>query len=121
MKVLCAEDHEDTRWLMVAVLEEVGLEVRTAATTGEALRLACTERFDLFLLDKIMPNGDSLDLCRKLRKMFPKVPIIFYSAAAGTKDKEAAMAAGATCYLVKPNDTRRLPKVVMHYLNRQPC
>jgi DNA-binding response OmpR family regulator len=101
-RILCTDDDADTRELIVLVLTETGFDVKCADTADEAIDLAKSESFDLYLVDNWMPGLTGPELTRKLREFDPKTPILFYSAAAFESDKEAARLAGAQGYLVKP-------------------
>lgn len=101
-RVLYLEDDEDAREMVTFMLGQSDIEVAPAITAEEAWRLAKAQRFDLYLLDGMLPCGDSLDLCRDLRDYDPFTPILFYSAMAFDTDIKNGMAAGANGYLVKP-------------------
>lgn len=101
-RVLYADDNEDS-CLMVSILLEIsGIEVIAAISVAEAWRLAQIEHFDLYLLDVRFPEGNGLELCRKLREHDLHTPIIFYSGNAYETDKQKGLAAGANAYLTKP-------------------
>jgi len=101
-RILCTEDDPDTRELVVLVLTAAGFYVKCADTAAEAIALAKSESFDLYLVDNWMPGLTGPELTRKLREFDLKTPILFYSAAAFESDKEDARLAGAQGYLVKP-------------------
>jgi DNA-binding response OmpR family regulator len=101
-RVLCTEDDADTRELIVLVLTGTGFDVKCADTAVEAIAMAKSESFDLYLVDNWMPGLTGPELSRKLREFDLKTPILFYSAAAFESDKEEARLAGAQGYLVKP-------------------
>ena len=101
-RILCAEDHADTRELITCVLTTQGFEVTCSDSPGEAIELAKRQRFDLYLVDNLMPDLSGTDLTKKLREFDGETPILFYSAAAYETDKQAAHLAGAQGYLVKP-------------------
>ena len=101
-RILCTEDDADTRELIVLVLTKSGFDVKCADTAVEAIALAKSESFDLYLVDNWMPGLTGPELTQKLREFDLKTPILFYSAAAFESDKEAARLAGAQGYLVKP-------------------
>jgi len=101
-RILCTEDDEDTRDLLVISLKLAGYEAICTDTAEKALALIKTEEFDLCLLDNWMPGLSGEDLCKMIREFNSKIPILFYSGAAYEADKERAMAAGAQGYLVKP-------------------
>lgn len=101
-RILCTEDDRDTRDLIKVVLAGEGYDVVTAESAQQALRLAQSESFDLYLIDNWMPGLSGDELTRKIREHDSETPILFYSGAAHESDKERARAAGAQGYLVKP-------------------
>jgi two-component system KDP operon response regulator KdpE len=101
-RVLYAEDNEDSRDMVRIMCEFSGIEIITAKTVAEAWRMAQSEHFDLYLLDSRFPDGDGLELCRRLREYAPLTPILVYSANAYKTDVQNALAAGANAYLTKP-------------------
>ncbi len=103
-RVLYVEDHDDTRVLMSILLRGAGLDVTEAASAQEALGLAAAGGFDLYLLDHTFPDASGVTLCKAIRGMHPRAPILFYSARALPQEREAALRAGAQDYLVKPRD-----------------
>lgn len=100
--VLFLEDDADTRELVKFSLERSGINVISAETVGEAWIAAVAYEIDLFLLDGLIPHGDSLKLCRDLRTFAPAKPIVFYSGLAYEADIKKGMEAGADGYIVKP-------------------
>lgn len=103
LRVLYAEDNEDASEMMSCLLGFSGIKTTSAKTINEAWLLAQSEKFDLFLLDSQFPDGDGLDLCRRLHELDPLMPILFYSGNAYETDKQKGLAAGANVYLVKPD------------------
>jgi len=101
-RILCTEDDEDTRDLLVVMLNLDGYEVICTDGAAKALDLLKTEKFDLCLLDNWLPGISGEDLCKKIREFDSQTPILFYSGAAYEEDKTRARAAGAQGYLVKP-------------------
>jgi len=100
--ILYVEDDADTRELVNYVMAMNNCKVIAAADWEDALRLARTRHFDLYLIDNWMSGGSGIELCRKLREFDSCTPILFYSGAAFESDKQQAFAAGAQGYLVKP-------------------
>jgi len=100
--ILYVEDDEDTRELVMYVLVNSHYTVVAATNGDEALMLARTNNFDLYVIDNWMSGTSGIDLCRKLRELDSWTPILFYSGAAFETDKQRAFAAGAQGYLVKP-------------------
>jgi len=100
--ILYVEDDEDTRDLVTYVLAQSHYKVTLAVNADDALMLARTRNFDLYVIDNWMSGGSGVDLCKRLREFDTWTPILFYSGAAFERDKQEAFAAGAQGYLVKP-------------------
>jgi DNA-binding response OmpR family regulator len=102
LQVLYVEDNEDARELVSFIFGLSDIDVILAKTAKEAWQLALKDRFDIYLLDGMLSDGPSLNLCRDLHKFAPNTPILFYSALAYPVDVQNGMDAGANGYLVKP-------------------
>ena len=102
-RVLCVDDHHDTSEMLQLLLSEENYQVHTAATMEEACRMAERMQYDLYVLDKRLPDGTGLELCEKLNTLSPGVPCIFYTGDAYEIHRREAMAAGAAAYVAKPN------------------
>ena len=102
-RVLCVDDHHDTSEMLQLLLAEENYEVHTAGTMEEACAMAARQSFDLYVLDKRLPDGTGLELCEKLNRITPSVPCIFYTGDAYEIHRREAMAAGAAAYVAKPN------------------
>ena len=102
-RVLCVDDHRDTSEMLQLLLSEEDYDVHTAATMEEACSLATVIRYDLYVLDKRLPDGTGLELCGKLAELTPGVPCIFYTGDAYEIHRREAIAAGAAAYVAKPN------------------
>ncbi len=101
--ILCVDDHEDTSEMLQQLLAQEDYEVVTAVTVEDALKLAKSEDFDLYVLDKRLPDGSGLELCKKLSAATPDVPCIFYTGDAYEVHRHEAIAAGADFYVAKPD------------------
>jgi CheY-like chemotaxis protein len=119
-RVLYVDDHDDSAEMFKLVLAEWEYEVHTARTVDEALQLAKTHQFDLYVLDKRLPDGSGTDLCRVLNQLTPGVPCIFYTGDAYQTHREEAMAAGADAYIPKP-DVEALIEAVNKFLSEREC
>jgi len=106
--ILYVEDDKDTRELVTYVLARSHYKVIPAENCDDALMIARSSQFDLYLIDNWMSGCSGIDLCKKLRKFNPRTPILFYSGAAYEGDKQQALTAGAQAYLVKPADNDEL-------------
>jgi DNA-binding response OmpR family regulator len=119
-RILCIDDHEDASEMMKLILSQEDYEVVTAVTIGEALELATASEFDLYVLDRHLPDGSGVDLCSKLTQLTPGVPCIFYSGDAYAIHRSEALAAGAHDYIAKP-DIDKLIERVNQLLSEREC
>ena len=101
-RILHVDDHQDTRLMMAALLQERGYGVLTAGSVGEGLQLAKDIAFDLYILDVRLPDGTGVELCQKLREMRHGIPILYYSAYGDAAEVESALAICGDAYLKKP-------------------
>src|SRR5882757_7666823 len=117
-KILLAEDDPNIRQGLVATLESEGYAV-TAATDGvQALRLFPQEKFDLVLLDVMMPKASGYDVCRQLRASGARVPVLFLTAKGEEIDKVVGLKLGADDYVTKPFGVHELLARVEALLRR---
>jgi CheY-like chemotaxis protein len=119
-RILCVDDHHDTSEMLQALLSGADYEVQTASTIEEATRFASESQFDLYVLDKRLPDGTGLELCETLNSLTPGVPCIFYTGDAYEIHRHEVMAAGATAYVAKP-DIDKLVSTVHKLLSEQQC
>lgn len=110
-RILFIDDHEDASEMMKLILSNEDYEVVTAVTIVEALEQATESEFDLYVLDRNLPDGSGLELCQKLTQLTPDVPCIFYSGDAYAIHRSEALAAGAQDYIAKPDIDRLIQKV----------
>jgi DNA-binding response OmpR family regulator len=101
-RILCVDDHEDTSFMLKHLLGQANYEVVTANSLSDALHLARSEQFDLYVLDKRLPDGSGLDLCQRLNDATPDIPVIFYSGDAYELHRREGLCAGAEAYVSKP-------------------
>ena len=119
-RILCIDDHDDTSEMLKLLLVQEDYEVLTAATMQSALELAKSQEFDLYVLDRNLPDGSGLELCTKLNEITPGVPCIFYTGAAYSIQRTQAIAAGADAYVAKP-DIDGLIESVHKLLAKREC
>lgn len=119
-RVLCIDDHDDTSEMLKLILAQEDYDVHIATSIREALAAASTHQFDVYVLDRRLPDGSGLELCQKLTEITPDVPCIFYSGDAYEVHRHQAMAAGADGYVVKP-DIDRLIDTVRDLLAEREC
>ncbi len=99
--VLVVEDETQVRRFLRAALGSHGYRVVEAGGVREGEQLATSHNPDVFLVDLGLPDGDGVDLARRLRE-WTKAPIIVLSARGREEDKVNALDAGADDYLTKP-------------------
>ena len=119
-RILCVDDHRDTSEMLQVLLSDEDYEVTTAGTIDEAFKLSKEIEFDLYVLDKRLPDGSGLELCERLNTATPGVPCIFYSGDAYQIHRFEAMEAGAAAYVAKP-DIEALITAVHQLLAGQEC
>lgn len=101
--VLCIDDDEDFRVMLVTRLRHELFEARAVGTAAEAISSTQTQRFDLYVVDAQLTDLDGFDLCRRIRDVDPDTPILFFSGAADEADRKRGIAAGANDYVIKPD------------------
>src|SRR5215207_2933511 len=89
--------------MLQMLLVEEDYEVHTAATMEEACKRAAETKYDLYVLDKRLPDGTGVELCETLLKISPTVPCIFYTGDAYEIHRREAFAAGAAAFVAKPD------------------
>ena len=99
--VLLIEDESQMRRFLRAALDDGQYQLIEASTAREGLAQAASRNPDIILLDLGLPDGDGLDLTRRIREWSSR-PIIVLSARGREADKVAALDAGADDYLTKP-------------------
>jgi DNA-binding response OmpR family regulator len=117
IRVLYVEDNLDSFEMLQVMLGPAGIELESSTSVESALTRAGGERFDLYLLDSGLPDGSGLSLCRTLRAVEPKVPVLFYSGNAHPDAIKMGLAAGADGYITKPNSdklTETITRLVMN-------
>jgi two-component system copper resistance phosphate regulon response regulator CusR len=102
MSILIVEDELRVRAFLARGLTEEGFRVRESAEGVEASELLRHERFELVLLDWMLPGMPGLDVLRGMRARRDITPVIMLTARDAVADRIAALNAGADDYLVKP-------------------
>lgn len=100
--VLIIEDEQNLARILKRHLEGLSCGVQLAFSGDAGLKLAETERFDLILLDIMLPGLDGLEICRRLRARRAYVPVLMLTARATEVDKVLGLEMGADDYMTKP-------------------
>ena len=117
-RILIAEDDADIRRGLIATLESEGYDVTAAADGAQALRLWGQARYELVVLDIMMPKASGYDVCRELRAAGAMVPVLFLSAKGEEIDKVVGLKLGADDYVTKPFGVHELLARVEALLRR---
>ena len=104
MRILLVEDDRQLRASMTRGLREATHSVEEAATGEQALALAAKTRFDIVILDVLLPDMNGFDVCRGIRRAGNAVPILILTALDAIDQRIAGLDAGADDYLTKPFD-----------------
>jgi DNA-binding response OmpR family regulator len=102
MHILAVEDEPAMAELLQAALSEEGYLVTLAADGAQALQLGQTSRFDLILLDLMLPGVNGFEVVQRLRKTRIQTPILVLTARDAPADVVKALDSGADDYLTKP-------------------
>ena len=100
-RILLVEDEAEVCDVLAFLPGKEGYEVRPALSLGEAM--SRRERFDLYVIDRQLPDGDGLELCRAVKRQAGEARVVIYSGNALPEDHRAAYAAGADAYVNKPH------------------
>lgn len=102
MRVLLIEDDPATASRLSADLRKNGCVVRHSADGQSGVVEAISERYDVLVVDRMLPGMDGLDVVRAIRQAGIQAPALFLSALGGISDRVEGLRAGADDYLVKP-------------------
>jgi two-component system, OmpR family, copper resistance phosphate regulon response regulator CusR len=108
MKILIVEDEPKVASFIKKGLEESQYEADLAYDSTFAEKLARQYKYNLFILDIVIPGIGGLELCKKLKMLYPNIPVLMLTALGTTEDKLAGFDAGTNDYLVKPFEFREL-------------
>ena len=116
-RILLVDDEQAVQTLLTYPLRKEGYEVVGAMDGQQALDRFTEERFDLVVLDIMLPKLDGIEVCRRLRTR-SQVPIIMLTAKGDEIDKVAGLEMGADDYITKPFSVREFRSRVKAALRR---
>ena len=119
-RVLVVDDDRRLRDLLNRYLTEQGYTVRTVSDATEMNRQLARERYDLMILDLMLPGEDGLSICRRLRGGGENMPIIMLTAKGDEVDRIVGLEIGADDYLPKPFNPRELVARIQAVMRRRP-
>jgi two-component system, OmpR family, alkaline phosphatase synthesis response regulator PhoP len=116
--ILLVEDEEALRMVLSDRLRSEGYEVDDADEGITGFQKATSGRFDLIVLDVMLPGRDGFEVCRDIRQAGLRIPILLLSAKDTTQDKVIGLKLGADDYVTKPFDFRELVARIEGLLRR---
>ena len=122
--ILIVDDDYTVAEILLSYLRQAGIQGNHVTTAAEFAEFLSAEIPDLLVLDVMLPDGDGVDLCAKVRSKHPEVPIIMLTARTEEPDRIAGLTAGADDYVVKPFSPRELVlriQSVLRRANQQPA
>lgn len=117
-KILYAEDDATLAFLTKDSLEQQGFEVDHFANGKQCLTAFAKKKYDVCVLDIMMPGMDGFELAERIRKTDQDIPIIFLSAKTLKEDKIKGLRIGADDYLVKPFSMEELVLKIEIFISR---
>ena len=120
IRVLVVEDEEAIRTGLIDVLVFHGYEVDSAATGPEGLKKALTGKFELILLDIMLPGMDGYAICNEIRAIDRNQPIIMLTAKTSDEEIIQGLKLGADDYVSKPFSIQQLVLRIEAVLRRSP-
>jgi len=120
LNILLAEDDLNLGVLLVDYLETEGFDVKLCKDGELALKAFQSHRFDVCLLDVMMPKMDGFSLAKEIRLKDKKIPLIFITAKSLREDKLKGYALDADDYITKPFDEEELLWKIKAVIRRMP-
>lgn len=102
MRLLIVDDHPDLRDAIAKRLARLGHAIDTAGDCGDADSFIRSYAYDVVLLDRMLPDGDAIDLLQRWRQQGLQMPVLFLTACDAVHDRVAGFASGGDDYLIKP-------------------
>ena len=115
--VLVVEDEMLMRRTLQDLLQREGFAVTTVGTIAEAMGEVNRRGYDLILLDLILPDGDGIEVCSRIRERH-RMPIVILSTRRELEDRVAGLETGADDYIVKPFEPAEMIARVRAQLRR---
>jgi two-component system OmpR family response regulator len=107
-RVLVVDDETYITDLLALALRHVGFDVDAAGSCGEAITKVRKGSPDLVVLDVMLPDGNGIDFCRRLRADGLRAPVLFLTARDATEDKVRGLTVGGDDYVTKPFSIQEL-------------
>ncbi len=118
MRILVVEDEKHLNRIISEAMEDEGYSVDSCFNGADALEYALSAKYDVMILDIMLPKLDGLELVRRLRRRGDTTPVLFLTARDSVADKVEGLESGGDYYLTKPFDFQELLAVV-HVMTRK--
>ena len=118
MRILVVEDEKHLNRIISEAMEDEGYSVDRCFNGADALEYALSAKYDVMILDIMLPKLDGLELVRRLRRRGDATPVLFLTARDSVADKVEGLESGGDYYLTKPFDFQELLAVV-HVMTRK--
>ncbi|HBH06089.1 MAG TPA: DNA-binding response regulator [Flavobacteriales bacterium] len=118
VKILLVEDDENLGFVTKSALEDYEAKVILGTNGEQGMELFLSQRFDICLIDVMMPKQDGYSLARDIKKVDPEAPIFFVTAKSAIDDKIEGLKIGADDYITKPYSADVLALKIQNFLNR---
>lgn len=118
MRILVVEDEKHLNRIISEAMEDEGYSVDSCFNGTDALEYALSAKYDVMILDIMLPKLDGLELVRRLRRRGDATPVLFLTARDSVADKVEGLESGGDYYLTKPFDFQELLAVV-HVMTRK--
>lgn len=120
-KILVVDDEPDIHSVIKAVLSKKDYNVQTASDGREALQKLSAEKFDLIILDVLMPNIDGFTVLQRIREGgLIDLPVVMLTAMSSERDMWKGYEKGATYYLTKPFENKQLVNIIDYLIGDLP-
>jgi OmpR-family two-component system manganese-sensing response regulator len=120
MQILLVDDEVELTDPLSRILKREGYQVDVAHDGAEGSKLATQGKYDLLILDWMLPQKTGLEVCQQLRSHGDTTPVLFLTAKDTLDDRVEGLDAGADDYLIKPFELRELLARVRALLRRPP-
>lgn len=118
-RILIVEDEDHIRENLKLNLEMEGYEVIAVADGAKAIKAFKEQRFDLVILDVMLPEMDGFDVCEQIRLDDRETPILFLTAKDASIDKIKGLKTGGDDYMTKPFNLEELLLRIINLLKRK--
>lgn len=112
MRVLVVEDEKNLNRIISELMEDEGYSVDSCFNGADALEYTLSAKYDVIILDIMLPRLNGLELVRKMRSQSDTTPVLFLTARDSVADRVEGLESGGDYYLTKPFDFKELAAVV---------